>query len=119
MFTVKLECESGHIWDGQYDLADDYYKAKEHKELQCPVCDTRFVDRLYVPDNGQKREVIQPFAGIMAAHSIKAHMMPERTQKALGALLADIRKQQAARSEPEPLISEGTKHVDELRGEEE
>lgn len=119
MFTVKLECEGGHIWEGQYDLADDYYRGKEHKDIQCPVCDTRFVDRLYVPNNGQKRQLVSPFAGIMEMHSIRAHMMPETTRKALGTLLDDIRKHQIAKSEPEPLISEGTKHVDELRGEEE
>lgn len=119
MFTVKLECEGGHNWDGHYDHADDYYRVKEHRELQCPVCDTRYVDRLYIPNLGYKRENIQPFSGIMSAHSIKAHMMPESTQKALSSLLADIRKSQTARSEPEPLISDGTKHVDEFRGEEE
>ena len=45
MYTVELECESGHAYEGWYDSADDYEGVLTRGELSCPVCDSEFVMR--------------------------------------------------------------------------
>lgn len=43
MYTIELECESGHAFEGWYDSAEDY---ESHLGgLSCPVCDSEFVMR--------------------------------------------------------------------------
>ncbi|MBL4818511.1 MAG: DUF1178 family protein [Deltaproteobacteria bacterium] len=43
MYTVKLECEQSHAFEGWYDSAKDY--EERLNTLSCPVCDSEFVMR--------------------------------------------------------------------------
>lgn len=45
MYTLSLECEAGHAFEGWYDSADDYEATLQRGELCCPVCDSEFVMR--------------------------------------------------------------------------
>ena len=45
MYTLSLECEAGHTFEGWYDSADDYEATLQRGELCCPVCDSEFVMR--------------------------------------------------------------------------
>lgn len=45
MYTLELECEAGHRFEGWYDSAQDYEGALNRGELCCPVCDSEFIMR--------------------------------------------------------------------------
>ena len=45
MYTVELECEAGHCFEGWYDSVDNYEAALNQGELSCPVCDSEFIMR--------------------------------------------------------------------------
>lgn len=45
MYTLSLECEAGHTFEGWYDSVDDYEAVLQRGELCCPVCDSEFVMR--------------------------------------------------------------------------
>lgn len=45
MYTLSLECEAGHTFEGWYDSAEDYEAVLNRGELCCPVCDSEFVMR--------------------------------------------------------------------------
>ncbi|MES2503473.1 MAG: DUF1178 family protein [Myxococcota bacterium] len=45
MYTVELECESGHSFEGWYDCADDYEACLTQGNLSCPMCDSEFIMR--------------------------------------------------------------------------
>lgn len=45
MYTIELECESGHNFEGWYDSADDYEACLTQGSLSCPLCDSEFIMR--------------------------------------------------------------------------
>ncbi len=45
MYTLELECEAGHAYEGWYDSVEDYEATLQRGELCCPVCDSEFVMR--------------------------------------------------------------------------
>ncbi len=45
MYTVILECDSGHAFEGWFDSVEDYEARLEQTGFSCPVCDSEFVMR--------------------------------------------------------------------------
>ena len=45
MYTVELECESGHSFEGWYDSVEGYEARLNEGNLSCPVCDSEFIMR--------------------------------------------------------------------------
>ncbi len=45
MYTVELECDSGHAFEGWFDSSEDYETRLQDTGFSCPVCDSEFVMR--------------------------------------------------------------------------
>ena len=45
MYTVELECDSDHTFEGWFDSLEDYEARLLEVGFSCPVCDSEFVMR--------------------------------------------------------------------------
>jgi len=59
MIAFDLQCDAGHKFEGWFDSADEFDRQKAQALIDCPICGSKKIERLFSPftiKNGSREE---------------------------------------------------------------
>ena len=92
MFTINLQCDNGHQFEGLYDCISDYkIRVKKHS-ISCPMCDCKQISKRSSTTKSFSIPLALAEKKLNSLHkNTKEEQMPVSSQKAISRIIQKIK----------------------------